>query len=321
MCGGAVGDERRQDRTDSFRHHGRREGPEAPAATKNDRALGAIAGSQSPHRVRDPAVRLLVYSDLHLELARFTVPKGLEFDVAVLAGDIATPGGDAVRWAALSRVFGGRPVLLVPGNHEYYGTRRPAERQRMLDLARGSRVQVLDGDVVVLGGVRFLGTTLWTDFELDAPPVGSLPRREAMRHARTVVPDFGGAIGEGLRDGRLHHFTPGRSRSLHHRARRWLESTLAQPHAGSTVVITHHAPSRRSLDPAFAGSPLNPCFASDLPPACFAGVDLWIHGHLHCSHDHRLPGGPRVVCNPRGVVNGRGEPENPRFDAAFVVDL
>jgi hypothetical protein len=264
--------------------------------------------------------RLLVYSDLHLEIAPFRLPRGLDFDVVVLAGDISTPGGDAVRWAQRPDTFGGRPVILVPGNHEYYGTRRPLERDRMRDLARGSAVHLLDGDAVVIDGVRFLGATLWTDFDLDTAPEGPRRRSVAMRDARAVVPDFTGAILEGRSPATTRRFSPGQSRSLHQRARRWLETARTTPFDGPTVVVTHHAPSRGSLDPAFTGSPYNACFVSDLPAPAFDGVDLWIHGHLHCSHDYRV-GATRVLCNPRGVVNRRGQTENPRFDAACRIEV
>jgi predicted phosphodiesterase len=265
-------------------------------------------------------MRLLVYSDLHLEFTPFEVPAALHYDVAILAGDISTPGGDAVRWAQRRDTFGGRPVILVPGNHEYYGTRRPLERQRMRQLAGGSNVHLLDGDAVEIDGVRFLGATLWTDFDLDTAPDGSSTRAVAMRDARATMPDFTGMILEGRTAASTRRFSPGQSRTLHHRARRWLEATRATPFDGPTVVVSHHGPSRHSLDPRFAGSALDPCFASDLPDTAFDGVDLWIHGHLHCSHDYRV-GATRVLCNPRGVVNRRGQPENPRFDAACLIDV
>jgi broad specificity phosphatase PhoE len=263
------------------------------------------------------SLRLLVYSDLHLEFARFEVPTGLDYDVAILAGDIAAPGGSAVRWAQRADTFGHRPVVLVPGNHEYYGSVRNAELQRMRSLARRSNVHLLDGDAAVIGGVRFLGTTLWTDFDLDAGH--GLARRQAMHHARRGIPDFTGAILDGAA---RRPFSPGRARALHQRARRWLLAQLRRPFAGPTVVVSHHAPGRRSLDPHFAGSPLNPGFASELDAACFAGVNLWIHGHLHCNRHWRHPvHGTTVLCNPRGYVNARGQAENPSFDAHCLIDL
>ena len=91
----------------------------------------------------------------------------------------------------------------------------------------------------------------------------------------------------------------------------------ARPHAGPTVAITHHAPSRGSIHPRFADSLLNACFVS----AAERLVDgrrasLWIHGHTHDSFDYRL-NGARVLCNPRGYAKN-GVNENPLFDANLV---
>lgn len=67
-----------------------------------------------------------IMSDLHLELEhgedRFSWIPGQPFpevdpDVIVLAGDVHR-GTHAVHWAA--RTFPETPVLLVPGNHEFY---------------------------------------------------------------------------------------------------------------------------------------------------------------------------------------------------------
>ena len=92
-------------------------------------------------------MKILVLSDLHLELGTsLTLPSKLTaadaFDVVVLAGDIHSPGHKAVHWAQRSSTFGGKPVVLVPGNHEFYGRLMPAELARMKEAALGSNVHL-----------------------------------------------------------------------------------------------------------------------------------------------------------------------------------
>jgi predicted phosphodiesterase len=60
-------------------------------------------------------MKLNVLSDLHLSLAALAMPEN-EADVVVLAGDIARPK-EAIAWASGFV----KPVLYVPGNHEFYG--------------------------------------------------------------------------------------------------------------------------------------------------------------------------------------------------------
>jgi hypothetical protein len=86
------------------------------------------------------------------------------------------------------------------------------------------------------------------------------------------------------------------------------------------VVITHHAPSRRSVHPRFASSLLNAAFVSDAER--FLGgdrVQLWIHGHTHDSFDYVVDG-TRVVCNPRGYAKD-GVNENHRFDPHLMIEV
>jgi predicted phosphohydrolase len=115
-------------------------------------------------------MRIRLLSDLHTEFLDLgpkgvdeTVPGKSVEDVVVLAGDIAQ-ASSAVSYAANS--FTGVPVILVPGNHEYYGRDMNRALLRMREDAHGTNVHLLDNDEIVLGGVRFLGSTLWTDFEL-----------------------------------------------------------------------------------------------------------------------------------------------------------
>lgn len=110
----------------------------------------------------------------------------------------------------------------------------------------------------------------------------------------------------------------GGTSELFERHRRWLEGRLAEPFDGETVVVTHFAPSVRSVAPRFAGSPLNACFVSDLERLVAAsGAALWVHGHTHDSFDYRI-GDTRVLANPRGYVRG-GVSENLAFDPGLTV--
>jgi hypothetical protein len=86
------------------------------------------------------------------------------------------------------------------------------------------------------------------------------------------------------------------------------------------VVITHHAPSPKSIHPRFAGSAINACFVSDVESLMGAQrAALWIHGHTHDSFDYTVSG-TRVVCNPRGYSKNNVN-ENPLFDPNLVVTI
>src|SRR4029453_67654 len=251
-------------------------------------------------------MKLNILSDLHLSLGSLTIP-GNNADAVILAGDIARPR-EAVSWA---RGFA-NPGLFVPGNHEFYGNTIAGTVDELKRLCAETNIRVLDNDEAIIGGVRFLGTTLWTDFMLFGD---GEKRAAAIGEALRLMRDFTRIrIGEALEAS----FTPADSAALFNVHAGWLDSKLTEPYAGSTVVITHHAPSRRSIHPRFADSLLNACFVSDVERLIDGSrARLWIHGHTHDSFDYVL-NGTRVVCNPRGYAKN-GVNENPCFDANFLV--
>ncbi|MBP6020392.1 MAG: metallophosphoesterase family protein [Burkholderiaceae bacterium] len=253
-------------------------------------------------------LKLHILSDLHLSRGGMLVPD-TDADVVILAGDIARPEA-AIAWA---RTFH-QPVLYVPGNHEFYGNSLAATVQQLRTHALGSNIHILDNDVLILDGVRFLGSTLWGDFNLYGTGV---ERDTAIEQAVGFIHDFS-RIQSDLNPG--SPFSPDEFEALFRTNRQWLRQRLDQSFDGPTVVITHHAPSLSSVHPRFEGSPINTCFVSNSED--LLGVDkacLWIHGHTHDSFDYQI-NGTRVVCNPRGYMKD-GVPENPAFKPDFVVPV
>jgi predicted phosphodiesterase len=252
-------------------------------------------------------MKIHVLSDLHLSFGTMAQPTS-DADVVVLAGDIARPR-EAAAWA---QGFG-KPVIYVLGNHEYYGSSLDDAMAELKGLCKRTPVHVLDGDGLVLGGVRFLGITLWTDFDL----FGRGERKTAaMAAAQRMIRDF--SVIRSGDSGAL--FTPHDSTALFRRHAAWLGQALATPHAGPTVVITHHAPSPRSIHPRFEESILNACFVSDLEHLLGQErVELWIHGHTHDSFDYRV-NGTRVLCNPRGYARD-GVNENASFNPGLTIEV
>lgn len=258
-------------------------------------------------------MKLQLLSDLHLESETFDPVPAPGAELLVLAGDI-----DA-GWRGLERFAGWPvPVLYVPGNHEFDGRCVEDVLPALRSLCTALGIRLLHRESVVIPvadgrRVRFAGVVRWSDFDL----FGAAQRERAMRAAayflrlmgstRGGMPlDADGVRAEGLAD------------------RAWLESELMQPPQGRwdrTVVVTHFAPSLKSADPRYGRQPGTASFCNaddDLIPR----ADLWLHGHLHCRHDYRVPrpgGAPaRVVCQARGLVD-KGEAEG--FDPQRIVEL
>jgi len=253
-------------------------------------------------------VILNILSDLHLSLGALKLPEN-HCDLVILAGDIARPR-EAVSWASGFA----KPVLYVPGNHEFYGGSIAGTVKELKQLCAATNIHVLDNNQVIVDGVRFLGTTLWTDFMLFGK---GEQRSAAIKEALRLMYDFS-KIRAG--DASEIPFSPADSEALFKTQAGWLETRLNDPFPGPTVVITHHAPSPKSIHPRFADSLLNACFVSDAERLIDGSrARLWIHGHTHDSFDYCL-NGTRVVCNPRGYARN-GVNENPLFDANFLVEI
>jgi len=257
---------------------------------------------------RAKSMKLHILSDLHLGHCGFEPPRN-DADVVILAGDVARPR-DAVAWA---RQFD-KPALYVLGNHEFYGSSLQGAAAEFERQSAGTCVRLLDNTEIVIAGVRFLGTTLWTDFRLFG---AGEKRVAAMTEAQKLMRDFTRIR---IDEADARPFSPDDAAALFERDARWLSARLDAKHDGPTVVITHHAPSRRSVHPRFANSPLNAAFVSDAEHLLDGDrVQLWIHGHTHDSFDY-LVNGTRVVCNPRGYAKD-GVSENPRFDPHLMIEV
>jgi len=254
-------------------------------------------------------VKLWVISDLHLECDHFVMPDPLpEADVCVVAGDILP--GPLIALGYLERFIGKyMPVVCTLGNHDFYSHSllEGSEWARKRTL-KSKRVHLLDNSSVVMGDVRFLGCTLWTDYELDGDATYSmsLASLQISDHHRILWRRLPEAV----------PFTPDMARREHMRSRAWLTGELLQPFDGRTVVVTHHGPHPGSVHPRYENSAVNGAFVSDLSSLIKAGrPDLWVHGHVHDTFDYRV-GSTRVVANPKGYRN-----ENPLFDPAMVIDV
>ena len=240
-------------------------------------------------------MRIQVVSDLHLEFGNPVPELAPAVDAIIVAGDLAPIRQPWLLGDAVDAWRGAGHILYVPGNHECYGSDIDGARQLLAGQCEIHGVTLLDPGALTIKGVRFIGATLWTDFLLDGVA------REAAAHAEAQrqISDFNGAIAQSRGTRRFSTFESVRR---HEFERAFVENELAKAQdTGTTaVVITHHAPTPRSVALQFHGDPCNAAFASNLEGIiAHYQPRLWIHGHMHDAVDLTL-GDTRVLCNPAG---------------------
>jgi len=257
-----------------------------------------------------------IVSDLHLEFGRpFDAPVPGEADVMICAGDILVKGiVPTLDWLAATAARH-VPVIIVAGNHEFYNAAMiPAIEDARVHAERSPNVHFLENSSVLIDGVNFIGATLWTDFRL-----GGVDPEVAMFNAEH------GTAGAGRMSdyGRIKYtkvpyrkFRPIHAYRKHVESRGYLSEELRAPKADKTVVVTHHAPSARSIPISNREDPFSPCYASDLEGIIEeTEPSLWVHGHVHQSAGYHI-GITKVIANPRGYPGERSV-----FDPGLVVEI
>ena len=274
-------------------------------------------------------------SDLHLETGPFTYEDQGE-DVVVLAGDIGV-GTQGIEFAKTIP----KPVVYVAGNHEHWNADIYENIKAMQAVAKGSNVHFLENDEVSITlnneTVRLLGCTLWTDFgkshcENNPSSAGTTDEMQLtlMNIALRRMNDYSKIKAKkwwtNANEKRLkkkfnfvsNSFNPLIAFDMHTKSRAWLTSKLNEACTHKTVVVTHHAPSYKSLLEAdminenmldqknwigYRNDLYNlnrvAAYASDLEDLLQLRADLWMHGHTHARIEY-VRGLTRVSCNPRG---------------------
>ncbi|WP_198244451.1 metallophosphoesterase [methane-oxidizing endosymbiont of Gigantopelta aegis] len=255
-------------------------------------------------------MKIYLTSDLHTEHAQedfdpfhdypclqFNTPD--EADVIVLAGDIGNKTC-GLEWA--SHRFKGKKIIYVAGNHEYYD----ADLNILEDLrskAKELGIYFLENEAVIIEDVRFLGCTLWTNFNqysrLETFMAWKVmndyyyitckdwwENKQNKEKALSIMDDKFGFDSE--------LFSPVVAYCLHRKSVEWLEHKLNQPYEGKTVVVTHHAPTMNLTEDYAYGSHLEKFIKNRTDK-----IDVWMHGHIHESEDSEIAG-VRIVSNPRG---------------------
>ena len=275
-------------------------------------------------------VTMQLLSDLHLEADPFFVATPAPgADLLVLAGDVGSyqtrrdgsvmsePDWGLRRFSPLPQHAGWPvPVLYVPGNHEYDGLEMTQAHQDLRRACDRLGITWLERETLKIGGVRFVGTTLWSDYDALAPARATETERLRQRQKAFRAANFYLHKMAGLRDGQL--FDAAAMRELGLQCHQWLRAELSRSHDGPTVVVTHFAPTLHSADPRYGLTPGTAAFCNALDDL-LPHANLWLHGHLHCPTDIQV-GSCRIVANPLGYAS-KGEQDAFRPTLTVSVNL
>lgn len=289
----------------------------------------------APSRTHNHGMKIQLLSDLHLEVhPHWVATPALGADVLVLAGDIGSyqagsllTDGDFGLARFSPKNGWPTPVLFVPGNHEYDALDFDVAHARLMETCARLGITWLEREIVTWPGaskkaVRFVGTTLWSDFDAlgpldaaaDAPSAGLLAqelkaRDKAFRAANYYLKKTGTT-----RRGQPMLAEVVREQGL--ACQDWLTKALAEPFDGDTVVVTHFAPSLLSADPRYGLTPGTAGFCSALDHL-LPHAQLWLHGHLHAPSNY-VKNDCHVIANPLGYAR---KDEQSAFQPAFCIEL
>lgn len=248
-------------------------------------------------------MRIQIISDLHHEFG-ISLLDFNDIDALIISGDLDV-GVRGVEW--LKENVKHIPVIYVLGNHEYYKGSYPKTLYKIEESAANSNIHVLENKSLTIDGISFHGTTLWTDFALygNSALYGSMCQQRMNDYKRIrLSPSY-----SKLRSVDTYH--------IHKNSLRWLEDSLENSCSATNIVVTHHAPSIKSIPEEFKNDYLSSAYASDLESLILKfNPDCWVHGHIHQPTEY-VVGRTKVLCNPHGYITEKYNGYNPKL----VIDI
>jgi Icc-related predicted phosphoesterase len=252
-------------------------------------------------------MKISFVSDIHLECEYQTLPGG---EVLILAGDICeaknlvkdfnktrpeqyTPGTFPYYDFFYTECAKYKQVFYVMGNHEHYHGRFDQTYDK-LKTVLPSNVTLLENEVVEYCGVVFLGATLWTNCN-NGDALTLFHLKNTMNDYRTIRNHY---VDKDV----YHKLTPEHTFETHVKTMEYFCMALGMHRDKPVVVITHHAPTHKSISSQFINDTLmNGGYASDLSEDILDhdNIRFWIHGHMHDPVNYQV-GNCTVISNPKG---------------------
>lgn len=283
-------------------------------------------------------MKVALASDIHLEFGPISLENTEGADVLILSGDICV-AKDLMKWddygifdrfdrSSTIHTFFQECCLRFPhviyimGNHEHYHGDYADTITTLRDrLGYLYNLHILDKEMVQLGGVSFIGGTLWTDMNKE-DSITLLHMKGMMNDFRCVQNSNKPGRRTTLKDGEEYEykalFTPEDAVVDHEKMIDYIRLMIEGKFDQKFVVVGHHSPSKASTHPRYADEEImNGGYSSDLSEFILdhPQIKLWTHGHTHHKFDYMI-GSTRIVCNPRGYINY--EPEADSFELQFI---
>ena len=256
-------------------------------------------------------MKLQIMSDIHLEFNPDKLPEiSSDADVLVFAGDLSSSQNQVKKFFEGIREHTKAPIVYVLGNHEFYGKFLTEVSLYKEAVAHIPDVHILDKDVFVYEDVRFIGCTLWTDFDSRRCELDAYYGMNDFRHIKTFSEDF-----------KVKNIDTSDILQEHTYCRNFLNNALKIARdflKQKTVVVSHHGPSFYCVSDEYKNHKLNGAFFVELSNLILdENPDLWVYGHTHYHNESKL-GSTNIVCNPFGYPF---EKESSGYIENFIVEV
>lgn len=223
-----------------------------------------------------------------------------------IAGDMDTKKETVKFLKKMSGRF--KAVVAVLGNHDYWRrdfTSHASSIKEELKREGYDNVHLLDCDSVVIEGYRFIGATLWTDFNKGDTLL--------MNQARTLLNDY-----KFMRKNNYERRVLSADILGQHRKAAKFIFDFAE-NEEQMIVLSHHAPSFKSVDyNRYGMGPINNLYATEFGnEIAYSNFLIWHHGHIHKSQWYQIYE-TWIVCNPRGYF---GYEMNEHFNDQLLIEL